>query len=89
MDDNIFSVQLASVAIVIKRRTLLYSLIVLVVCLLTFYVARKEINHIDESLTWQKFIDDFGTNYKGNNLKSYLNKVVKWQGTVLRIDSEF
>ena len=47
----------------IKRRTLLYSLIVLIVGLLTLYVAKSsEIGHenVDVKLTWTKFVDDFG-----------------------------
>ena len=75
MDDDIMSVRLSSFGFVIKRRSLLYSILVCLVGLLTYHVGYKEIvesDHghlyslvgidykpIDHELYWSKFQEEF------------------------------
>ena len=96
---------------IIKRRTLLYMIAVVVVGLCTFYVYEKEIVELagpdsvffngnaqfhgapDPSITWNGFVSDFSTRSTSNSVtrtkfdNNFKNKVIKWEGTVLRVDS--
>jgi hypothetical protein len=49
MDDQILSLQVGAFAIVVKRRTLLYTLLVVLVGTATYYMANKEIFRTDHN----------------------------------------
>jgi len=47
----------------------------------------------DSSITWNGFVEEFSTKSTSNSLvrnkfeSNFRNKVIKWEGTVMRVDS--
>lgn len=67
MDDNIVDLQLGNFAMIIKRRTLFYSLLVTIAAILTYYICRYELSDqtkvVDLTLSWEKFRNEYSGKY--------------------------
>ena len=109
LEDDIIEVEVGSLALVIKRRTLLYSLVVLVATIITGFIFAYELKDAappelglvdyearepDLSVKWENFYHKFSG--RSRNRERHYNevfnnefryKVIKWSGTVLRVDS--
>lgn len=116
MDDDIIEIKISDFAMVIKRRSLLYFLVVLIASIGTFFIFAYEMKDSispelaidlssiglqdfdtkepDLTVKWEDFYNKFSHRsrnreytYQEKFNKEFRYKIIKWGGTVLRVDS--